>query len=74
MSIKTDSQVELSERRAVGYAECGDLAGKPMIHLHGTPSSRLEANNPDLVGIAERLHIRLIVPDRPGIGLSDRKS
>ena len=74
MSIKTDSQVKLSDGRAVGYAECGDLTGKPVIHLHGAPSSRFEANNPDLVGIAERLHIRFIVPDRPGIGLSDWKS
>jgi len=74
MSIKTDSQVKLSDGRAVGYAEYGDLTGKPVIHLHGAPSSRFEANNPDLVGIAERLHIRLIVPDRPGIGLSDWKS
>lgn len=74
MSIKTDGQVKLSDGRAVGYAECGDLTGKPVIHLHGVPSSRFEANNPDLVGIAERLHIRLIAPDRPGIGLSDWKS
>ena len=74
MSIKTDGQVKLSDGRAVGYAEYGDLTGKPVIHLHGAPSSRFEANNPDLVGIAERLHIRLIVPDRPGIGLSDWKS
>ena len=74
MSIKTDSQVKLSDGRAVGYAEYGDLTGNPVIHLHGAPSSRFEANNPDLVGIAERLHIRLIVPDRPGIGLSDWKT
>lgn len=57
----------------MGYAEYGDLTGKPVIHLHGLPSSRFEANNPDLVEIAERLHIRFIVPDRPGIGLSDWK-
>jgi pimeloyl-ACP methyl ester carboxylesterase len=28
-------------------------------------------NNPDLIEIVERLHIRLILADRPGIGLSD---
>jgi len=44
-----------------------------VIHLHGAPSSRFEANNPDLVGIAERLHIRFIVRP-PGIGLFDWKS
>ena len=74
MSINTDNQVKLNDGRAVGYAEYGDLTGKPVIHLHGSPSSRFEANNPDLVEIAERLQIRLIVPDRPGIGLSDWKS
>jgi pimeloyl-ACP methyl ester carboxylesterase len=74
MSVKTDSQIQLSNGSAVGYAEYGDLNGKPVIHLHGLPSSRLEVNSPDLVAIAERLHIRLMVPDRPGIGLSDWKS
>jgi pimeloyl-ACP methyl ester carboxylesterase len=73
MSIKTENQIKLSEGYVVGYAECGDLTGKPVIHLHGCPSSRLEVDNPDLVEIAERLHIRLIFPDRPGIGLSDWK-
>lgn len=51
-----------------------DLTGKPVIHLHGEPSSRFEVYNPDLVAIAERLHIRLILPARPGIGLSDWQS
>jgi pimeloyl-ACP methyl ester carboxylesterase len=71
MSIKTDNQIKLNDGRVLGYAEYGDLTGKPVLHFHGHPSSRFEANNPDLIAIAERLHIRLIVPDRPGIGLSD---
>ena len=74
MPANTECQIKLSDGLAVGYAEYGDLAGKPLIHLHGWPSSRFEPNNPDLVEIAERLHIRLIVPDRPGIGLSDWKT
>jgi pimeloyl-ACP methyl ester carboxylesterase len=73
MSVKTDNEVKLKDGHTVGYAEYGDLAGQPVIHLHGMPSSRLEPNNPDLIEIAERLHIRLVVPDRPGIGLSDWK-
>lgn len=71
MSVKTENQIKLSDGRTVGYAEYGDLMGTPVIYLHGCPSSRLELNNPDLVAIAERLDIRLISPDRPGIGLSD---
>jgi pimeloyl-ACP methyl ester carboxylesterase len=74
MSIQTECQLKLGDGHAIGYAEYGDLMGKPVVYLHGCPSSRLELSNPDLVGIAERLHIRLIVPDRPGIGLSDWKS
>ena len=74
MSIQTECQLKLSDGGAVGYAEYGDLLGRPVIYLHGCPSSRFELNDPDLVRIAERLHIRLIVPDRPGIGLSDWKS
>ena len=73
MSIKTDNQIKLSDGCTVGYAEYGDLAGKPVMHFHGTPSSRFEADNPDLDAIAERLHVRFIVPDRPGHGLSDWK-
>lgn len=71
MPTKTENQIKFSDGHTVGYAEYGDLTGEPVIYLHGCPSSRLELNNPDMVAIAERLSIRLIVPDRPGIGLSD---
>ena len=73
MASKTDNQLKLSDGRSLGYAEYGDLAGRPVLYLHGLPSSRLEMNNPDMIEIAERLHVRLILPDRPGIGLSDFK-
>jgi pimeloyl-ACP methyl ester carboxylesterase len=73
MSIKTDNRIKLSDGHTVGYAEYGDPKGKPVVHFHGTPSSRFEADNPDLDAIAERLNVRYIVPDRPGIGLSDWK-
>jgi pimeloyl-ACP methyl ester carboxylesterase len=71
MSTKTDNQIKLKDGYTVGYAEYGDPTGKPVIHFHGTPSSRFEADNPDLDAINERLHVRYIVPDRPGHGLSD---
>jgi len=73
MSIKPDNRIQLSDGYTVGYAEYGNLTGKPVVHFHGWPSSRFEADNPDLVAIAERLNVRYIVPDRPGIGLSDWK-
>ena len=72
--MSTRNFSRLSSGLTVGYAEYGDLMGKPVIYLHGCPSSRFELSNPDLIGIAEQLHIRIIVPDRPGIGLSDWES
>jgi pimeloyl-ACP methyl ester carboxylesterase len=73
MYVKTDNQVKLSDGSSIGYAEYGDPQGRPVLHLHGLPSSRFEANNPDMSEVAARLNVRLLVPDRPGIGLSDFK-
>jgi len=73
MFTKTDNRIKLNDGHTVGYAEYGDPKGKSVMHFHGWPSSRFEADNPDLCAIAERLNVRYIVPDRPGIGLSDWK-
>ncbi|MBV7340123.1 alpha/beta hydrolase [Chloroflexi bacterium TSY] len=59
----------LPDGRTLGYAEYGDPAGKPVIHCHGSNSSRLE--RPSDESILTKLNIRLVVPDRPGHGLSD---
>lgn len=74
MSTKVDNRIDLNDGYTIGYAEYGDPRGEPVLHFHGWPSSRFEADNPDLCAIAERVHVRYIVPDRPGIGLSDWKS
>ena len=71
MAIKTDNQLRLSYGYSIGYAEYGDPQGRPVLHFHGLPSSRFEINNLDLIEVVERLHVRLILVDRPGIGLSD---
>ena len=73
MSVKTDNQVKLSDGRSVGYAEYGHPMGKPVLHFHGFPSSRFEGHRPATDEIATRLHARVIVVERPGIGLSDYK-
>jgi pimeloyl-ACP methyl ester carboxylesterase len=73
MSGKTDNQVKLSDGCSVGYAEYGDPMGKPVLHFHGFPSSRFEGHRPAMDEIATRLHARVIVVERPGIGLSDYK-
>ncbi len=74
MPAKTDNMIQISGGRAVGFAEYGDLSGRPVILLHGLPSSRLELNNPELIAAAERQHVRLILPERPGIGLTQYQS
>lgn len=71
--MKPDNQIKLRDGRRLGYAEYGDLQGKPVMHFHGTPSSRFEGGRPIADEIATRLGVRLIVPDRPGMGLSDFK-
>jgi len=40
------------------------------MYLHGTPSSRLEVDLPGIREAADDLGLRVLAPDRPGIGLS----
>lgn len=51
------------------YAEYGEPGGKPFFYFHGWPSSRLQAAIMDEE--AKRLGLRIISPDRPGMGRSD---
>jgi pimeloyl-ACP methyl ester carboxylesterase len=52
------------------YAEYGAPGGAPVIYCHGLSGSRLEAKLLDLDAFA-RAGLRLIAPDRPGMGRSD---
>jgi len=63
-----DRTIRLSDGRSLGYAEYGNPDGRPLMFFHGTPGSRLfslpqwdDSSGP----------LRIIVPDRPGMGLSD---
>ena len=64
-------QVKLADGRKLGFAEYGDLEGRPLFYFHGWPSSRLEPRTGQR--ICAELGLRLIAPDRPGHGLSDFK-
>jgi pimeloyl-ACP methyl ester carboxylesterase len=61
--------VNLADGRKIAYAEYGDPKGIPTLYCHGFPGSRLEALLFD--GAARRHKLRVIAPDRNGIGLSD---
>lgn len=63
-----DQVIRLRDRRLLGYAEYGEPGGRPVVAFHGTPGSRLMLRVAD--GPARRRGVRLIVPDRPGYGLS----
>ena len=68
--MSTDLHVELGDGTRIGYAEVGDPDGPPVVYFHGNPGSRLEADLASFRRAAEQLGIRLLAPDRPGIGLS----
>jgi pimeloyl-ACP methyl ester carboxylesterase len=64
-------QIRLRDGRALAYAEYGDPDGIPIVYCHGLPSSRVEGR---LVMGGDALAepgVRVIMPDRPGIGESD---
>jgi pimeloyl-ACP methyl ester carboxylesterase len=68
--MRADLRVRITDGTDVGYAEVGDPDGCPVLHLHGTPGSRLEVSIPAARRAAEDLGVRLIALDRPGVGLS----
>jgi pimeloyl-ACP methyl ester carboxylesterase len=68
--MRADLRVRMADGTDVGYAEVGDPDGCPVLHLHGTPGSRLEVSIPAARRAAEDLGVRLIALDRPGVGLS----
>ncbi len=69
--MKSEGRARLRDGRALGYAEFGAPAGKPLFYFHGFPGSRLEAELAH--GAALKLDLRLIAVDRPGYGTSDFK-
>jgi pimeloyl-ACP methyl ester carboxylesterase len=66
-----DQQFTLRDGRRLGWAEYGNPQGRPVLYFHGWPASRLEPRLMD-ADCAE-LGVRLVAPDRPGMGLSDFK-
>ncbi len=67
--MKEDQQARLPDGRALGYGDYGDPSGQPVFFFHGWPSSRYQGKL--MHDYAAGRGLRLIAPDRPGIGLSD---
>jgi len=68
--MKTDNLLTLPDGRKLAYAEFGKPDGYPVFYFHAAPSSRLE---PLFLGdeVFSKHGLRMICPDRPGIGQSD---
>lgn len=60
--------IQLRDGRTLGYAEYGTPNGSPILYFTGGNSSRFEGKW--FQDAAQKKDIRLIVPDRPGFGLS----
>lgn len=65
----SDESLRLSDGRSIGFRCLGDSRGEPLFFFHGTPGSRLVFAETD--AIAQLPGYRLIVPERPGYGISD---
>jgi pimeloyl-ACP methyl ester carboxylesterase len=65
-----DNRIVLPGGRKLTYAEFGRRDGRPVLYFHGSPASRME---PLLIGdeVFAGLGLRVIAPDRPGMGGSD---
>ncbi len=67
--LKDTNLLSLPDGRTLSYAEYGDNKGLPVILFHGNHNSRLMYGA--MPGSPFRPNLHLIVPDRPGFGLSD---
>ncbi|MDQ6726390.1 MAG: alpha/beta hydrolase [Actinomycetota bacterium] len=70
MSERNEHQaVRLRDGRLLGFADYGDPDGAPLLFFHGEVGSRLLGRALD--SAARDRALRIVSPDRPGLGLSD---
>ena len=65
----SDHKFQLTNGLSLGYAEYGDPQGEVVMYHHGWPSARVQGEL--MHEVALKYKLRIIAPDRPGIGLSD---
>lgn len=68
MPALRDAAITLPDGRRLAFTEWGEPDGTPVMYFHGTPGCRLWCPD-EAATLAAR--VRLIMPDRPGIGRSD---
>jgi pimeloyl-ACP methyl ester carboxylesterase len=67
-----DLTLGLQDGRTLGYAEYGAADGRPIFVFHGSPGARLQVRVAHAPALARG--VRVIAPDRPGLGLSTRSA
>ena len=67
----TVASVRLPDGRALAFQEFGDPSGFPILNCHGGLLCRLDIE--PAAATAAELGLRIVSPDRPGIGPSDRR-
>jgi pimeloyl-ACP methyl ester carboxylesterase len=70
MADPAGGEITLRDGRTLAYLERGSRSGTPVIYCHGVPSASVEANLIVDDEVAAALGLRIIVPDRPGMGRS----
>lgn len=63
-----DARTTLPDGRTLAFTEWGAPDGRPIFCFHGFPGSRVFVPGP---AAASNASMRLIAPDRPGVGASD---
>jgi pimeloyl-ACP methyl ester carboxylesterase len=71
MTAMDNQSITLSDGRSLGFQCLGESDGCPLFFFHGSPGSRLVLSQEDL--LAKIPDVRLILPERPGYGISDPK-
>jgi pimeloyl-ACP methyl ester carboxylesterase len=71
MYLNNKKTVVLRDGRLLGYSEFGDSDGKPLLFFSGYPGTRTQGELLDKE--SKKLGIKIICPDRPGIGFSEFK-
>ena len=67
--MTADHVVGLRDGRSLSYAQYGDPGGFPIVNAHGGLACRLDVEA--AASVAAQSGVRLIAPDRPGVGRSD---
>ncbi len=67
--MSTDYVAGLRDGRTLSYAQYGDAEGFPIVSAHGGLACRWDVQA--AASVAEQCGVRLISPDRPGVGRSD---